>query len=102
VGDAAYFKDPITAHGITDALRDAELVARAVGRGTDAAMADYELARDELSAGLFDVTDRIASCEWDVEELKALHHGLSDEMKREVAAILELHEERVGPARRTA
>ena len=30
VGDAAYYKDPITAHGITDALRDAELLARAV------------------------------------------------------------------------
>ena len=30
VGDAGYFKDPITAHGITDALRDAELLARAV------------------------------------------------------------------------
>ena len=25
VGDARYFKDPVTAHGITDALRDAEL-----------------------------------------------------------------------------
>jgi flavin-dependent dehydrogenase len=31
VGDAAYFKDPITAHGISDALRDAELLALAVG-----------------------------------------------------------------------
>ena len=29
VGDAGYFKDPITAHGITDALRDAELLAGA-------------------------------------------------------------------------
>jgi hypothetical protein len=49
------------------------------------------------------VTDRIASCEWgDVGELKALHHTLSDEMKREVAAIAQLHEEGVGPARRTA
>ena len=27
VGDAGYFKDPITSHGITDALRDAELLA---------------------------------------------------------------------------
>jgi flavin-dependent dehydrogenase len=27
VGDAGYFKDPTTAHGITDALRDAELLA---------------------------------------------------------------------------
>ena len=30
VGDAGYFKDPITSHGITDALRDAELLARAI------------------------------------------------------------------------
>ncbi len=29
VGDAGYFKDPVTAHGISDALRDAELLARA-------------------------------------------------------------------------
>ena len=30
VGDAGYFKDPITTHGITDALRDAELLADAL------------------------------------------------------------------------
>ena len=30
VGDAGYFKDPITAHGITDALRDAEILARVI------------------------------------------------------------------------
>src|SRR5207248_3196915 len=30
VGDAGYWKDPLTAHGLTDALRDAELLARAV------------------------------------------------------------------------
>ena len=33
VGDAGYFKDPLTAHGITDALRDAELLARAIAAG---------------------------------------------------------------------
>ena len=102
VGDAAYFKDPITAHGISDALRDAEFVARAVGRGTDAAMAEYELARDELSTSLLEVTDRIASLEWDNAELKTLHRRLSDEMKREVAAMVELHEETGEPARRSA
>ena len=32
VGDAGYWKDPLSAHGLTDALRDAELLARAVGR----------------------------------------------------------------------
>ena len=33
VGDASYFKDPLTAHGITDALRDAELLSIAVAIG---------------------------------------------------------------------
>jgi hypothetical protein len=28
VGDAGYFKDPLTAHGITDALRDAEFLTQ--------------------------------------------------------------------------
>jgi len=102
VGDAAYFKDPITAHGISDALRDAELLARAVETGTEAAMAEYELVRDELSARLFEVTDRIASCEWELGELKALHQALSDEMKREVAALAQRHEELGEPARKSA
>jgi len=31
VGDSGYFKDPITSHGLTDALRDAELLARVAG-----------------------------------------------------------------------
>ena len=33
VGDAGYHKDPITGYGITDALRDAELLAEAAGAG---------------------------------------------------------------------
>ena len=49
VGDAGYFKDPITAHGISDALRDAELLARAVEQGSDRALAGYQSTRDELS-----------------------------------------------------
>ena len=41
VGDAGYFKDPITTHGITDALRDAELLSDAVlADGVGAASAD--------------------------------------------------------------
>src|SRR5262249_6006704 len=46
VGDAGYFKDPLTAHGISDALRDAELLARAAAAGTDQAFADYAAVRD--------------------------------------------------------
>lgn len=36
VGDAGYTKDPISAHGISDGLRDAELCARAVDRALSA------------------------------------------------------------------
>ena len=90
VGDAGYFKDPITAHGITDALCDAELLARAVIRGTDGAMAEYQTTRDDLSQELFEVTDAIAGFDWDIEELKALHLTLSKTMNREVEAVLGL------------
>jgi flavin-dependent dehydrogenase len=65
VGDAGYFKDPSTAHGITDAFRDAELLARAVMRGTSAAFAEYEATRFDLSRMLFQVTDEIASLDMD-------------------------------------
>jgi flavin-dependent dehydrogenase len=102
VGDAAYFKDPITAHGISDALRDAELLARAVVAGREEALAEYEAARDALSIRLFELTDRIASLEWDNTELKALHQALSDEMRREVTALIALHGEAAAPERRTA
>jgi 2-polyprenyl-6-methoxyphenol hydroxylase-like FAD-dependent oxidoreductase len=90
VGDAGYFKDPITAHGISDALRDAELLARAVGRGTDRALADYESTRDELSLRLFEITDAIAAFGWDLERLKPLHLDLSKTMNHEVEALLGL------------
>ncbi|HSC27857.1 MAG TPA: FAD-dependent oxidoreductase [Vicinamibacterales bacterium] len=90
VGDAAYFKDPLTAHGITDALRDAEFLARAIGRGTNGALADYQRVRDELVDGHFEVTDAIASFEWDLASVRGLHHHLSDEMNKEVRAILAL------------
>ena len=83
VGDAGYFKDPLTAHGITDALIDAELLARAVARGGQDALADYQRARDERALGLFEITDAIASFEWDLASARELHQALSREMKRE-------------------
>jgi len=102
VGDAGYFKDPITAHGITDALRDAELLARAVEEGSDRAFADYEAARDALAGELFEVSDRIASFDWDIAAAKELHLALSEEMRREVAALRTLDGEPAPPERRTA
>jgi flavin-dependent dehydrogenase len=96
VGDAGYFKDPITAHGITDALRDAELLARAVldapssGPRQLDALRGYERTRDRLSAPLFDITDRIASYRWDLIELRDHLRALSRAMRPEVDTLLDL------------
>lgn len=90
VGDAGYFKDPLTAHGITDALRDAELLARAVIRGTDAAFAEYEKTRNDLSRRLFEVTDEIASFDWTDDRVQSLHRAFSTEMSREVRELAAL------------
>jgi len=98
VGDAGYFKDPITAHGITDALRDAELLARAVAEGGDGALAGYQETRNDLVKGLLDVTARIASFEWDLNEAKKDHLLLSREMNAEVDLLRTLDQEFVEPA----
>jgi flavin-dependent dehydrogenase len=87
VGDAGYFKDPLTAHGITDALRDAELLARAMIQGTTSAFADYQTTRLDLSRRLFEITDDIASYTWTDSEVQSLHRAFSAEMSREVRAL---------------
>jgi flavin-dependent dehydrogenase len=90
VGDAGYFKDPLTAHGITDAFRDAELLARAIVSGGAGAFAEYEAARYQLSRTLFDITDEIASLAWTEDRLQSLHRAFSAEMSREVRALAAL------------
>ncbi|WP_172294715.1 NAD(P)/FAD-dependent oxidoreductase [Pseudoruegeria sp. HB172150] len=90
VGDAGYFKDPLTAHGITDAFRDAELLARAVAHGTEGAMQVYEVVRDELSLPLLRITDRIAACDWTMPELQSLHKELNRIMNHEVTEMAEM------------
>jgi 2-polyprenyl-6-methoxyphenol hydroxylase-like FAD-dependent oxidoreductase len=96
VGDAGYFKDPIAAHGLTDALRDAELLARAVidaathERDEVAAFGDYESTRNQLSEQLFTTSDAIASFTWDATEIGALLLQLSAAMTDEVEALASL------------
>jgi flavin-dependent dehydrogenase len=83
VGDAGYFKDPLTAHGITDALRDADLLSRAIFAGGGRALAAYQAERDALSLPLLGITDAIASFSWDLDAVKQLHAELSAAMKAE-------------------
>jgi flavin-dependent dehydrogenase len=93
VGDAGCFEDPLATHGITDALRDAELLARAVGEihgGTAteaAALAAYQRTRDRLSDRLFTTVDQIASYRWDTDRLRRLLLQLSSAMSDQVEAL---------------
>jgi flavin-dependent dehydrogenase len=90
VGDAGYYKDPITAHGMTDALRDADLLAdalqRATAGGTDAqqAMAAYQDTRDRLSRALWEVTEEVAGYRWDAARARFLMRAVSASMSDEV------------------
>ena len=89
VGDAGYFKDPITTHGMTDALRDAELLANAVlatlsGCDPRAAFTAYERTRDRLSRDMFDVTEAVAAYDWKLDKLRHLLRDVSAAMADEV------------------
>jgi 2-polyprenyl-6-methoxyphenol hydroxylase-like FAD-dependent oxidoreductase len=87
VGDAGYFRDPITAHGMTDALREAELLTRAVING---GLGDYQAERDARVRGMLDVTDRIAALNWTLEEVKTHHVELNRQMNSLIQAVREL------------
>ncbi|MBR1279545.1 NAD(P)/FAD-dependent oxidoreductase [Bradyrhizobium sp. AUGA SZCCT0283] len=93
VGDAGYFKDPLTAHGITDALRDAQLLSRGIADGSFRGLEAYQRQRDELSLPLIRATDAIASFMWDLDEVKQLHADLSAAMKAEANHIANLSQE---------
>ena len=88
VGDAGYFKDPLPAHGITDALRDAELLARAAVDGSPTSFARYESDRDSaLARPLVEVAERIAAYDWDLTDVEDLLRAESAAMRPEVAVV---------------
>lgn len=90
-GDAGHYLDPTTAHGISSALRDAELLARAIDallREDDrSALVGYERLRDELSEPLLRATDAIAGFGWRLDDLQDHHLAMSAAMKREVEVL---------------
>lgn len=92
VGDAGYYKDPVTGHGITDAFRDAELLANALTTDDEraAALAGYHAKRDEMSAEVYAATQDIADLAWDDNGLLEIfmRFGAAVEKERlEIAAF---------------
>jgi 2-polyprenyl-6-methoxyphenol hydroxylase-like FAD-dependent oxidoreductase len=76
VGDAGYTKDFITALGISDAFRDAELCATGLDqalagdRPFAAAMADYQAERDRRSLPFYEFTAQLATLRFPPPELE--------------------------------
>lgn len=84
VGDAGYHKDPITAQGMTDAFRDAELLAEAIdetfaGRlSTEEALAGYEHKRNEAVMPMYQMTCDLAKLQPPPPEMLSLFGALRD------------------------
>ena len=78
VGDAGYNKDFITAHGIQDAFRDAELCITALdetfsdARDFDVAMGGYQAARDAQVLPMYEFTCQLATLEPPPAEMQHL------------------------------
>jgi 2-polyprenyl-6-methoxyphenol hydroxylase-like FAD-dependent oxidoreductase len=93
VGDAGYYVDPLSTHGMTDALRDAQLLAWAVAAAHDgepetAAFSDFQWRRDAITGPLFGIVDQICSYGWDTPGIRRLLLQVSSAMSDEVEAIL--------------
>ena len=96
VGDAGYHKDPVTAQGISDAFRDAELLAEAIDAGLsgreplDDALANYEAHRNEAALPMYELTSQLARLQTSFE-MEQLFHALQrnqDETNRFFGTIV--------------
>ncbi len=83
VGDAGCHKDPILGHGISDAFRDAALLADAVDRGLSgaeplrAALVGYERQRNEIEQPRYQYSLQHAALDAPTPELVALFTALA-------------------------
>ena len=83
VGDAGLLLDPVTGHGISNAFRDAELLADAVADGLGGirplskALDQYHRARDKAALPMYNFTVRLAAIKPPTPAEMALFQALS-------------------------
>ena len=92
VGDAGYHRDAITAHGISDAFRDAEFLAVALDQALSAdteeptALVLYQRQRNQALREIFDITCRLAAYP-PVPAFTGLQKQLSAAIDEQAAAL---------------
>jgi flavin-dependent dehydrogenase len=90
VGDAGYHKDPFLALGMSDALRDAELLSEAIDDGLsgrsplDKALVDYERRRDAASLEIYEENLQLAQLKPppEVYQLRSALRGSPEDTSR--------------------
>jgi flavin-dependent dehydrogenase len=107
VGDAGYHRDPITGHGITDAFRDAELLAGALHRSLAepaaerAALVGFAAARDAALTDTYRLTREL--CRFpDPTRFVELQGELSEALDREAQMLASLPAPAGAPAAHAA
>jgi flavin-dependent dehydrogenase len=89
VGDASYFKDPVSAHGITDAFIGAELVSDAIadvahcGVEENAAFERYQGDRDALAAQMMPPVALVAGLDQDMATVETAFRSMAAAMRDE-------------------
>jgi flavin-dependent dehydrogenase len=87
VGDAGYHKNPITAMGINDAFRDAELLAAAIHdamtgeRSFEDALGGYQRVRDAEAGPVYEFTDDFARIEAPPPEMQHLMAAIAGDQQ---------------------
>ena len=104
VGDAGYFKDPITTHGMTDAMRDAELLAGALLQAWSGAVPERRRP-GPLPGAAGPAVQRPVRChqhaspayDWDQAAVAALLREVSSAMSDETELLQGLRAPRPAP-----
>jgi flavin-dependent dehydrogenase len=95
VGDAGYHRDPMTGHGITDAFRDAELLAEALHTALldpvceVEALAEYQDRRDDALTEVFALTRELSRFP-DTNRFVELQVELGEALDREAQLLASL------------
>jgi flavin-dependent dehydrogenase len=93
LGDAGYHKNPITAMGINDAFRDAELLAGALDdafegrRSYEEGMSDYQQTRDREALPVYEFTDDFAQLQPPPPEMQQLLGAMRDNQEAKDAFV---------------
>ncbi len=101
VGDAGYHKDPTNAIGISDAFRDADLLAGAIDAGfsgripLEEAFADYERQRNEDALPSYENNCDTASFKPPPPELLEIRAALKDGSQQDIDQMFAAHRGRI-------